>query len=268
VSVSARAFAAPLAADAALGKLDRAYVRLLGTPVLGLRMRARYLLPVLDRLSRAGVGRVVDAGTGRGLFAFHLARTFPDAQVVGMDLDAGQVARNNAVAARLGVGNCRFVVEDVTALPSEPPWDLVLSTDNLEHLEDDARQARIFRNALRPAGTLVVHVPHVTRHLFGTSRRNFMEIEGHVRPGYSRDGLEALLRGAGLEVVEMRYTYNSMETLANDLSFLVTGGRERRKALYGAVFPLLIALSQLGRLAPARRIGSGVLAVARRPGGS
>jgi SAM-dependent methyltransferase len=268
VTVSARRFAAPLAADAVLGRLDRGYVRLLGVPVLGLRIRARYLLPVLDRLPRPGVARVADAGTGRGLFAFHLARTFPGAEVVGMDIDAAQVARNNAVAARLGVANCRFVVQDVTALAAEPPWDLVLSTDNLEHLDDDARQARTFRDALRPGGTLVVHVPHATRHVFGTSRRNFMEIEGHVRPGYTGEGLAALLRGAGLEIVETRYTYNSIETLANDLSFLVTGGRERRKALYGAVFPLLIALSQLGRLAPARRIGSGVLALARRPEGA
>jgi trans-aconitate methyltransferase len=182
VTVSARRFAAPLACDVALAPLERSYVRLLGVPVLGLRIRARYLLPVLDGLPRSGVTRIADAGTGRGLFAFHLARTFPAAEVVGMDIDAGQVARNNAVAARLGVANCRFVVQDVTALGAERPWDLVLSTDNLEHLEDDAGQARTFRAALRPGGTLVVHVPHRTRHLFGTSRQNFMEIEGHVRP--------------------------------------------------------------------------------------
>jgi SAM-dependent methyltransferase len=262
---SARRFAAPLALDPALRPSERLYVRVLGAPVLGLRIRARYLLPLLERLPAAGLRRIGDAGSGRGLFTFHLARRHPAAEVVGMDVDAGQVARNEAVARRLGLTNCRFVVQDVTALPRDASWDLLLSTDNLEHLADDAAQARVFHGALRPGGLLVVHTPHRTRHVFGHARENFMAIEGHVRPGYGRDELAALLRGAGLEVLETAYSYNSVETLANDLSFLVTGGRERRKALYAAVFPGLLALSQLGRLAPPRRIGSGVLAVARRP---
>ena len=42
---------------------------------------------------------------------------------------------------------------------------------------------RFFR-ALRPEGELVLHVPHVTRNVWGWQRPNFMGIEGHVRPGF------------------------------------------------------------------------------------
>jgi len=258
-------FSRPLLLDPALSSAERAYVRLWGVPVLGLRMRARYLLPVLDRLPVDGVRRIADAGSGRGLFTFHLARRFPAAEVVGLDIDRGQVERNNAVTAGLGVGNCRFELADVTHMAPDEDWDLILSTDNLEHLEDDRAQARVFCNALRPGGRLVVHTPHRTRHVFGWSRQNFMEIEGHVRPGYTRQELSELLSGAGLHVEEARYSYNSIETLANDLSFLITGGRERRRILYALAFPLLIAIAQLGRPFPARRIGSGLVVVARRP---
>ncbi len=90
-----------------------------------------------------------------------------------------------------------------------------------------------------------------------------MEIEGHVRPGYTRGELAALLEQAGFEVVHTAYSYNSIETLANDLSFLVTGGREKRKLLYALVFPFLLGLAHLGgRRSP--KEGSGLLALARR----
>lgn len=257
-------FSRPLLLDPALSAAERAYVRVWGAPVLGLRMRARYLLPVIDGLAPEGVRRVADAGSGRGLFTFHLARRFPAAEVVGLDIDVGQVERNNAVSRRLGVSNCRFELADVTRIACDGRWDLILSTDNLEHLEDDVGQARRFHGALAPGGRLVVHVPHRTRHVFGWRRENFMGIEGHVRPGYTREQLVGLLGDAGFVVSSATYTYNSIETLANDLSYLITGGRERRKPLYAAAFPLLLALTQLGRPWPARAIGSGLIVVARR----
>jgi SAM-dependent methyltransferase len=258
-------FSRPLLLDPELSRAEKAYIRIWGVPVLGLRMRARYLLPMIDRLPRDGVRRVADAGSGRGLFTVHLAQRFAAADVVGLDIDARQVERNNRIVAQLGVKNCRFELADVTQMGGETEWDLILSTDNLEHLEDDVRQARVFRDALAPNGRLLVHVPHRTRHVFGWSRENFMGIEGHVRPGYTREEMVSLLTSAGLEVELIGYSYNSIETLANDVSYLITGGRERRKLLYAATFPLLMAVAQLGRPWPARERGSGLIAIARRP---
>lgn len=263
--MSLATFTRPLLFDPALSKVERSYIRLWGVPILGLRMRARYLLPVIDGLDRAEIRKIADAGSGRGLFTFHLARRFPAAEVVGLDIDAAQVARNQRIAAQIEANNCRFELADVTRLAGDGSWDLILSTDNLEHLEDDEGQAAIFFAALAPGGRLVVHVPHRTRHVFGWTRENFMGIEGHVRPGYTRDELSALLSRAGFEIERADYSYNSLETLANDLSYWVTGGHERRKPLYALVFPFLIALAQLARPWPARRIGSGLIVTARRP---
>lgn len=264
-----RRFGRELLLDPSLGRLERLYVRLFGVPVLGLRVRAGYVVPLLRELRGAGgpdISAVADAGCGRGLFTAAAARVFDRARVVGFDIDREQVARNLVMARRAGLGNLRFEVRDLAELDSEEAFDVVLSVDNLEHLEDDRGQCRRFFRALRPGGWLVVHVPHETRNLFGWRRENFMEIEGHVRPGYTREGLGALLGGAGLEVVRSGYSYDSLETLANDLSFLVTGGRERRKGLYALVFPFLLALAHLGGSRPPRE-GSGLWAVARRPGG-
>ncbi len=259
-----RGFSRPLLSDPGLKPAERLYVRIFGVPILGLRVRARYLLPVLAGLRGEPFVRIADAGSGRGLFTIHLARLFPDAQVTGMDISQQQIDRNNAVAEQLEVENCRFVYQDVTELEAGSGYDLILSTDNLEHLEDDHRQCRVFYRALAAGGRILFHVPHYTRHLFGWKRTNFMGIEGHVRPGYTRDGLCSMLRDAGFEIEQAFYSYTSIETLVNDISYLITGGREKRKAFYALAFPGLLLLSQLGRLTRPEP-GSGLIVLARKP---
>ncbi|MFQ5524851.1 MAG: class I SAM-dependent methyltransferase [Thermoanaerobaculia bacterium] len=262
--MSARSFSFPLGLDSKISGPERLYIRVFGTPILGLRIRARYLLPVLRDLEREPFRVIADAGSGRGLFALHLARRFPEAQVTGLDIDEDQVERNNSIATRLGYGNCSFRIQDVTRLDEGPPSDFILSTDNLEHLEDDRRQCGVFFRSLEPGGRILIHTPHETRKVFGLKRQNFMGIEGHVRPGYTVPGLSAMLEEAGFEIEQGFHSYGSFETLANDISYLITGGREKRRWLYAAAFPGLLLLSRLGRLSKPRE-GSGVVILARKP---
>jgi SAM-dependent methyltransferase len=257
-------FGSEIALAPGLRPFERWYIRVLGAPILGLRIRSRAILPLLNEVGAPR--RIADAGCGRGVITLGCARAFPQAEVIGLDLNAPQCEANEQLARQVGVNNARFVCWDVLRVEELGRFDVILSTDNLEHLDDDLGCAQTLRRALTPGGHLIVHVPHLTRNLFGWHRTNWMDIEGHVRPGYTRDGLTELLQQAGFEVVRCLYNYNSVETLANDLSYLITGGRERRKALYAVAFPFLLALAGLGSLYRARNDGSGLVALARRPG--
>lgn len=255
-------FGSELALLPNLSPLERTYIRLLGAPILGLRIRARALVPLLDKI---GMPRAIaDAGSGRGLMTLACARKFPHAQVIGIDLNDKQNILNAHIARQLGLINVEFKTWDVLQLEALGKFDAILSSDNLEHLEDDLACVQGFYRALHPGGYLIVHVPHLTRNLFGWHRQNWMTIEGHVRPGYTREGLRDLLTRAGFEIVHLAYNYNSIETLANDLSFLITQGRERNQTLYAFCFPFLLALASLGALYRPRNDGSGVIALARR----
>lgn len=261
-------FGREFAYDMTLGSAERLYARLVGVPILGLRIRARAVLPLLRKVvpGEATPVRICDCGCGRGVFSFYIARWAPSTRVVGYDTDPGVVDRNNAIAARAGIRNVSFEVRDITQLDSIGVWDVVLATDCLEHVVDDAAQLRVFANILRPGGCLLLHVPHITRNLFGWRRQNFLGIEGHVRAGYTMEGLRALVTAPGLEVVSSSYSYGWFETLANDVSYLITRGRERNRMLYALMLPGLIALSQAGR--PFRRPlrdGSGIVLLARKP---
>ncbi len=245
-----------------LSRFERIYVRLLGYPALGLRIRAKAILPLLCRLPDPEA--ILDAGCGRGTFTLAAARAFPTASVVGVDQSPQLAERNTRIAADLGLRNVRFLARDLTQMVACERFDAILATDVLEHVHDDRDLLRRFLHALRPGGRLLLHVPHATRHVFGRTRVNWTDIEGHVRPGYRLDELTDLLTTAGFDIESSTYNYNSIETLMNDISYAITGGHERRKRFYALCFPWLLFGSWLASRIPTRH-GSGLVIVARRP---
>jgi ubiquinone/menaquinone biosynthesis C-methylase UbiE len=255
-------FGSEIALTPGLSPLERFYINLFGVPILGLRIRARTILPMLEHAGTPK--RILDAGSGRGIMTMECARRFPQAQVIGADLLADQNEINNMIAKKVGLQNVRFETWNVLDLPASEPFDVVISSDTLEHLEDDLGGVRMLRNSVNPGGYLLVHVPHFTRNLFGWHRQNWMDIEGHVRPGYTRDGLTALLESGGFRVVKCIYNYNSLETLANDISKLITGAKERNRGIYAVFFPILLFIAWIGKLYRPKNDGSGLVALAVR----
>jgi SAM-dependent methyltransferase len=245
--------------DPRLASMERVYVRLLGVPVNGLRIRLRHVLPA----TRGRYRRILDAGSGIGVFTMELAKQHPDAEVVGVELEQELVDRANLVARRAGLTNCIFRQGDVTALGLDGEFDLVLSVDNLEHVEDDEGALVNLTRALVPGGRLVVHVPGYYRRWLVFGKRVNFDVPGHMRPGYLAEDLIAKLQRAGLEVESTRHTYGMLETFTNNLSYLITGAERKNRGLYALVFPFLLAASYLGRWSRPTW-GAGLLAVARR----
>jgi SAM-dependent methyltransferase len=249
-----------LSFDPSRSRFERLYARLLGAPANGLRIRLRRVLPATEGSYRT----ILDAGCGSGVFAYELAKRHPEATILGVDSDPDLVARDNEIAGRAGLANCHFQEGDVTALGFDDAFDLVLSVDNLEHVADDVGAMRTLLHALRPGGRLVVHVPGYERRWMLYGRQVNFSVPGHVRPGYKSDELVGKLGEAGFEVIAHRYTYGMIETFTNNISYLITGADQRKKLLYAAVFPFLLALSYFGK-SSRPRWGAGVLAIAQRP---
>ena len=249
-----------LSLDPGRSRFERMYANLLGAPANGLRIRLRRVLPATD----GSYQTILDAGCGSGVFSFELAKQHPEAQVTGVELEPDLVSRANQVAKSAGLANCRFQQGDVTKLDFEDEFDLVVSVDNFEHVEDDVAAMRTLLHALRPGGRLVAHVPGYERRWILFGRRVNFDVPGPVRPGYQADPLVGKLREAGFQVTSHQYTYGAIETLTNNISYLITGADQRRKVQYAAVFPLLLAVSYLGKVSRPRW-GAGVRAVARRP---
>jgi malonyl-CoA O-methyltransferase len=102
----------------------------------------------LDRLEQAP-RRVLDVGTGTGIAARGLARRFPDAEIVGLDLSPAMIE----TAGRLLPGELepriRFAVGDASALPfGAGEFDLVVLLNMIPFFDELARVSE-------PGGTLV-----------------------------------------------------------------------------------------------------------------
>ena len=244
-----------------LSVLARSYVSLFGYPALGLHVRAKAIIPLIRCLETPS--SILDAGCGQGAFTFLCARRFKATSVLGIDIDKTMVYRNSIIAKRLGYSNCSFHCKNVFDMAPQQRFDCILSTDNLEHVENDRDLLTIFFNLLNRGGTLLLHVPHITRHVFCWTRQNFMDIEGHVRPGYTKNSIENLLRDTGFTIRDIQYNYNSFETLFNDISYYITKGREKNRTLYALVFPILLLATKLCAHPPVG-MGSSLVIRARR----
>jgi SAM-dependent methyltransferase len=251
---------AELALDPTLSIFEKLYVRCFGAPVSGLRIRLRRVLPVTKGRYR----RILDAGCGVGVFTMELAKQHPEAEVLGVDTEGPLVERASDIARRAGLTNCRFEVQDVTRLPFRGEFDLAVSVDNLEHVENDVSALENLRDVLVPGGTLVVHVPgYYRRWLFFGRRVNF-HVPGHIRPGYTADELARKLGQAGFDVLEHHYTYGALETITNNISYMISGAERRNRHVYALVFPFLLGISYFGQFSRPGE-GAGLLARVRRP---
>jgi len=130
--------------------------------------------------------RVLDAACGEGYGSALLARCA--ASVLGLDLADGAVTH---ARQRYGSApNLRFDQADVTALEAYPDssFDLIVSFETLEHVQEQARMLDGFVRLLAPGGVLLVSTPDRYQYSDVTGFRN----EHHVRELY-RDEFEALL---------------------------------------------------------------------------
>ena len=106
-----------------------------------------------DRL-QAG-GRVADLGCGTGWSTISLATAFPDAEVVGYDVDAASIADAVANAADAGVA-VEFRPADAAEMGVDGPFDLVLLLEVLHDLAHPVEVLGHARRALADGGAVLV----------------------------------------------------------------------------------------------------------------
>jgi 2-polyprenyl-3-methyl-5-hydroxy-6-metoxy-1,4-benzoquinol methylase len=119
--------------------------------------------------------RILDVGCGRGELAYAMARR--GAQVVAVDYaaDAVAIARQTyADTDELRSGRLTFTQADILEFQADEPFDAVVASDFVEHLEPPMLAAAVARLAgvLKPAGRFYVHTaPNLLNYRYVYARR-------------------------------------------------------------------------------------------------
>lgn len=243
-------------------KFERMYISIFGIPIIGLRIRARNIFSLIpkDREYK----QILDAGSGPGVFSFALARKFPNAHLVGVDILDDLIRNCREIAEATNTKNVEFKVGSILDLPDKNRFDLVVSVDMLEHIEDDIGALKEMYDAMAPNGILMVHVPALYRRYPVWKKSLNFDVKTHVRTGYEPEEIQGKIRQAGFQIVESGFTYGFWETLANNLSYMITGAQMKNKLLYALAFPFLVAIAAIGARARPKKLGAGVYAVAQK----
>src|ERR1700687_2271944 len=207
---------------ALVGALQRAYIRWLGVPEIGFRLRALHFRRALRYLPLTP-RRVLDAGSGIGAYSVFFAPRFPAATVIGCDIDETKTAFCNRLRSELRLSNLEFVHSDVTRLDlDEGSLDLIVCIDVLEHV--NAYQAALsqFHQDLRPGGFLYLHTPQIDQRRL-LKRFDSWRHDDHVREGFSPVALVRELEAAGFRNVNATETFGVVGKLAWELNHLTLG---------------------------------------------
>ena len=225
----------------------------------------------------------LDIGADNGVISYLLRRR--GGQWCSADLDERAVSSIRGL-----VGDNVYQLEGAHTPFPDDAFDQVVVVDYLEHIVDDAEFARELERIVKPGGSAIINVPHLkpasllnrVRHAIGLTD----EWHGHLRPGYTADGLRALL-GTGF-TIERAVTYSRtfselIDTGLNGLYIrmqkngpasrkgtVVTQNdlRKHRKQflLLSALYPVLWVVSKLDALLWFRPGYKLIILARRRPG--
>ena len=192
----------------------------------------------------AAVGTVLDHGAGSGALGVALLRGGVR-ELVLLEPEASLAAlMRSRFAGEPRVEVFQGTIDDYLALTGPGAIDTVVTSNVLEHIQDDSACLRSMRELLAPGGRLGVYVP-ARSELFGS----LDHAVGHVRR-YSAPELRGKLLGAGFSIDELRYC-----NLLGVVPWLVAGRVLKRKALgseshrlFDRLFPTFAALEKQLRI--------------------
>ncbi len=181
----------------------------------------------LEKIRRAAEGRlhgrILENGCGIGMYAERLQQD--GGQVIGLEYDFDRAYQAHQRVERI-------VNAAGEALPfPDNSFDLILSHEVIEHVQDDAQAIREMIRVLRPGGRLVLFCPNRGypfethgiywrgRYYFGNiplvnylPRRLRDRLAPHVRV-YSQKDLQALFNGLQVHVVDRTILFGAYDNL-------------------------------------------------------
>ena len=169
-----------------------------GTPAGQLRAKRRAAL-ILEGAEIGPSSRVIEIGCGTGMFTAMFAESGAD--IVAVDLSPDLLAR----AAQRNLARVRFVQKNFRDCELDGPFDAVIGSSVLHHLDQERAWPKIFQ-LLKPGGRLSFAEPNMLNpQIF--CERHFRRFSQYISPdetAFVRTSLRRLLEATQFEAVSIR----------------------------------------------------------------
>ena len=253
-----------------------------GSPDTHTRLRNSYMLTKIALLDFPRKCKVFEGGFGRAGTLFWLARHHPDWEITGVELDPVMATSAQCAAEKGGFRNLHIIEGSSEDLLEEQIYDLMISSDILEHLDDDIGYLQRHYQALKPGGYLLLHVPQRHQNLwrwipafrhhgvydFVRDKDSIkgiqqVHVHGHVRDEYTIDEIREVVNKVGFKVWDIRETVGKLGEISFELNQLFWSYPFIRYIFSILTYPLAVFIGYLDVLRNPSK-GSGILITAIR----
>lgn len=172
-------------------------------------LRSLYFRKIMDKY-KFKLKYVLDAGCGYGYYSFYLAKKYPHVFIDACDLDSVVINENKYIQNRMRLKNLNFFELSLTQLSVSNKYDMVISVDVIELIEDDQKVTMNISRALKKGGYFLLHTPKKNPSTFNSLKVNCLD---RVRDGYTKKELYQLLEGNGFQIIENINTFGIFSSL-------------------------------------------------------
>ncbi|HKK43050.1 MAG TPA: methyltransferase domain-containing protein [Bacteroidales bacterium] len=219
-----------------------------------------------------GDADILDAGSGFGQYTWRMSRMNSKWKIKAVDINSEQIDDCNSFFKKAGASDrVSFETLDLTTLSEKNSFNIILSVDVMEHIEDDRTVFLNFFNSLKDNGTLIISTPSDKggSDVHDETEESF--IDEHVRDGYSIEDITQKLKSAGFGEVNASYTYGKPGNISWRLSMKYPIKMLNKSYLffillpfyYIITFPVAIILN-IFDLRLTHQSGTGLLVMARK----
>lgn len=166
-----------------------------------------------------GDAAILDAGSGFGQYTWRMSRMNKRWKIKAVDINKEQIDDCNIFFGKTGLSErVSFHYCDLTMLNETDSFNIILSVDVMEHIEDDLHVFQNFYKSLKNNGVLLISTPSDKggSDVHGEHETSF--IDEHVRDGYSIKNISDKLSLAGFKTIEADYTYGKPGNISWRLS--------------------------------------------------
>jgi SAM-dependent methyltransferase len=174
------------------------------------------------------------------------------------------VSACQVTAKDLGLDNLTFTLGSFQMLSADPGYDLIISIDVLEHVQDDEGMLARMSAVLRPGGMVVIHVPlrhQDQKRIFKAFRQH--TVSDHVRDEYLPEEIRQKVEQAGLTIEKLEFGFGFLGELSFELNNLFWEKRFIRNVLALLFLPISLVTGYIDTRRALKQ-GNSIVLVARK----